>query len=212
MGTSMGGMIVQTVALNTPTEFVDDLDHVVTARRRLHGRHHGRRLREPAWPGAEGARPDGAQRHAARPPTRTHRTRRAAVASAGRHDGTVRRGRRARPRSGASSPGRRTSTPRTTTSSPWRCHRTAPTTSHAITTPTLVVHGTRDPILPYPHGEATANAIPGATLLADRGHGSRAAAAGDPDPRRRDPRPHGLTDRPLTLGAPRPGRRSEGGA
>jgi pimeloyl-ACP methyl ester carboxylesterase len=40
-----------------------------------------------------------------------------------------------------------------------------------ITAPTLVVHGTRDPILPYAHGEATANAIPGATLLAIEGMG-----------------------------------------
>jgi pimeloyl-ACP methyl ester carboxylesterase len=31
--------------------------------------------------------------------------------------------------------------------------------------PTLVVHGTEDPILPYPHGKALADAIPGAKLL-----------------------------------------------
>jgi pimeloyl-ACP methyl ester carboxylesterase len=31
--------------------------------------------------------------------------------------------------------------------------------------PTLVIHGTDDPVLPYPHGEALANEIPGAGLL-----------------------------------------------
>jgi pimeloyl-ACP methyl ester carboxylesterase len=34
-----------------------------------------------------------------------------------------------------------------------------------ITVPTLVVHGTDDPLLPLPHGEALAAEIPGATLL-----------------------------------------------
>ena len=40
-----------------------------------------------------------------------------------------------------------------------------------VTTPTLVIHGTADPILPFPHGEATAKAIPGAQLLAIEGMG-----------------------------------------
>ncbi len=34
-----------------------------------------------------------------------------------------------------------------------------------ITVPTLVVHGTADPLFPLPHGEALAAAIPGARLL-----------------------------------------------
>jgi pimeloyl-ACP methyl ester carboxylesterase len=34
-----------------------------------------------------------------------------------------------------------------------------------------VIHGTDDPILPYPHGEALAAAIPGAKLLAFDGMG-----------------------------------------
>jgi pimeloyl-ACP methyl ester carboxylesterase len=34
-----------------------------------------------------------------------------------------------------------------------------------LSLPTLVIHGTDDPILPYPHGRALANAIPGARLL-----------------------------------------------
>jgi pimeloyl-ACP methyl ester carboxylesterase len=34
-----------------------------------------------------------------------------------------------------------------------------------ITAPTLVIHGTDDPLLPLPHGEALAREIPGATLL-----------------------------------------------
>jgi esterase len=40
-----------------------------------------------------------------------------------------------------------------------------------ITTPTLVVHGTADPILPFAHGEATAGAIPGARLVSVAGMG-----------------------------------------
>jgi pimeloyl-ACP methyl ester carboxylesterase len=34
-----------------------------------------------------------------------------------------------------------------------------------LTAPTLVVHGTEDPLFPYPHGTALAAAIPGARLL-----------------------------------------------
>ncbi|WP_419999754.1 alpha/beta fold hydrolase [Streptomyces boninensis] len=34
-----------------------------------------------------------------------------------------------------------------------------------ITVPTLVLHGTEDPLFPYPHGEALARAIPGARLV-----------------------------------------------
>jgi pimeloyl-ACP methyl ester carboxylesterase len=37
--------------------------------------------------------------------------------------------------------------------------------------PTLVIHGTDDPILPYPHGKALAAAIPGAKLLSFDGMG-----------------------------------------
>jgi len=40
-----------------------------------------------------------------------------------------------------------------------------------IAAPTLVIHGTQDPILPYAHGEATAKAIPGAKLLPIEGMG-----------------------------------------
>jgi pimeloyl-ACP methyl ester carboxylesterase len=49
-----------------------------------------------------------------------------------------------------------------------------------ITAPTLVVHGTRDPILPYAHGEATAKAIPGAKLLAIEGMGHEIPAPAIP--------------------------------
>jgi pimeloyl-ACP methyl ester carboxylesterase len=35
----------------------------------------------------------------------------------------------------------------------------------SITTPTLVIHGTADPMFPLPHGQALAEEIPGATLL-----------------------------------------------
>jgi pimeloyl-ACP methyl ester carboxylesterase len=37
---------------------------------------------------------------------------------------------------------------------------------HEITAPTLVLHGTDDPLFPIAHGEALARAIPGATLVA----------------------------------------------
>ena len=40
-----------------------------------------------------------------------------------------------------------------------------------IQAPTLVIHGTEDPILPYEHGVATAKAIPGAELLTIEGMG-----------------------------------------
>jgi pimeloyl-ACP methyl ester carboxylesterase len=40
-----------------------------------------------------------------------------------------------------------------------------------IAAPTLVIHGTEDPVLPYPHGVALANEIPGATLLTIEGMG-----------------------------------------
>lgn len=41
----------------------------------------------------------------------------------------------------------------------------------AVTVPTLVVHGTEDPILPFPHGQALAAEIPGARLEAMDGIG-----------------------------------------
>lgn len=40
-----------------------------------------------------------------------------------------------------------------------------------VTVPTLVLHGTRDPLFPPPHGEAVAAAIPGATFRALDGAG-----------------------------------------
>ena len=41
----------------------------------------------------------------------------------------------------------------------------------SLRVPTLVIHGDEDPILPLPHGEATAAAIPGAKLVVLRGVG-----------------------------------------
>ncbi|MGI5451707.1 alpha/beta fold hydrolase [Streptomyces sp. CA-249302] len=43
----------------------------------------------------------------------------------------------------------------------------------SIAVPTLVIHGTADPMFPFEHGEALAEEIPGARLLAleDAGHG-----------------------------------------
>ena len=40
-----------------------------------------------------------------------------------------------------------------------------------LSVPTLVIHGTDDPILPYDHGQALASAIPGAALLTLEGVG-----------------------------------------
>jgi pimeloyl-ACP methyl ester carboxylesterase len=40
-----------------------------------------------------------------------------------------------------------------------------------IATPTLVVHGDHDPLLPLPHGEALRDAVPGAELLVLKGAG-----------------------------------------
>ncbi|MFE9274216.1 alpha/beta fold hydrolase [Paenibacillus glucanolyticus] len=40
-----------------------------------------------------------------------------------------------------------------------------------INVPTLVIHGTEDPIIPYEHGENLANEIPGAVLLTLEGTG-----------------------------------------
>jgi pimeloyl-ACP methyl ester carboxylesterase len=40
-----------------------------------------------------------------------------------------------------------------------------------VTVPTLVIHGSDDPILPLPHGRATADAIPGARFLVIDGMG-----------------------------------------
>ena len=55
-----------------------------------------------------------------------------------------------------------------------RCARSA-----TITAPTLVLHGTDDPLFPYGHGEALAREIPGARLMALReGRAPDAAAAG----------------------------------
>ena len=41
----------------------------------------------------------------------------------------------------------------------------------SVQIPTLVIHGTEDPILPFDHGEAIADSIPGAKLLALSGVG-----------------------------------------
>ena len=45
-----------------------------------------------------------------------------------------------------------------------------------VTTPTLVVHGTEDPIFPYEHGVATAKAMPNVELLTIEGMGHHLSA------------------------------------
>ncbi|MFI8266233.1 MULTISPECIES: alpha/beta fold hydrolase [unclassified Streptomyces] len=49
----------------------------------------------------------------------------------------------------------------------------SPAPPSSIAVPTLVIHGTADPMFPLPHGEALADEIPGARLLVlrDAGHG-----------------------------------------
>jgi pimeloyl-ACP methyl ester carboxylesterase len=42
---------------------------------------------------------------------------------------------------------------------------------HEIEAPTLVLHGTEDPLFPFPHGEALARRIPGARLVPLEGVG-----------------------------------------
>lgn len=46
-----------------------------------------------------------------------------------------------------------------------------------LTVPTLVLHGTADPLFPYEHGEALADTIPGAQLVALEGVGHEAPPA-----------------------------------
>ena len=47
--------------------------------------------------------------------------------------------------------------------------------------PAVVIHGTQDPILPYPHGQALAQAIPGAKLLTIDGMGHDLPASALPE-------------------------------
>ena len=89
-----------------------------------------------------------------------------------RRPASVRRSRRAVRSFGVTSSERVTSRRcRTTTSSPTASARTTPLSS--ITAPTLVIHGTADPMFPPQHGEALAAEIPGARLLLldGAGHG-----------------------------------------
>ena len=47
----------------------------------------------------------------------------------------------------------------------------APESLSAIAVPTLVIHGTEDPMFPLEHGEALVREIPGARLLTLEGAG-----------------------------------------
>ena len=61
---------------------------------------------------------------------------------------------------------------------------TAPSRIDALATvgvPTLIVHGTEDPIFPIDHGEALAKAIPGSTFVAWEGVGHEIPAPLGPD-------------------------------
>jgi pimeloyl-ACP methyl ester carboxylesterase len=58
-----------------------------------------------------------------------------------------------------------------------------------ITAPTLVIHGTEDPLFPLPHGEALAREIPTATLLPIDGMGTKCPAPGVGSGHPGDPQP-----------------------
>ena len=61
----------------------------------------------------------------------------------------------------------------------------------SITVPTLVIHGTADPMFPLAHGHALAEEIPGATLLPTRWSRPRRRPSRLADHRARDPPSHG---------------------
>jgi len=54
--------------------------------------------------------------------------------------------------------------------------------SSSIKVPTLVIHGSDDPLVPDKHGRDTADAIPGAELLLIEGMGHDLPQAGGPWP------------------------------
>ena len=60
----------------------------------------------------------------------------------------------------------------------------------SINVPTLVIHGTADPMFPLGHGEALAEEIPGATLLPIQGGWARRRSSGLGHHRPRDPGAH----------------------
>ena len=60
---------------------------------------------------------------------------------------------------------------------------------HGLRVPALVIHGDSDRMVHVSGGRATAQAIPGAELIADQGHGPRHAAGALRDHHRRHP-PH----------------------
>jgi pimeloyl-ACP methyl ester carboxylesterase len=178
VGASMGGTIVQTVALNAPDR-VDDVDHVDAARRRLHGRDHGRWRARPPRAGAKVL--DLMASNAA--PTTSDEERidravqqwRALAGTMAPFDAEEVRERERRILARAKNIDAATNHQLAIASSPDRIDDLA-----RITAPNLVIHGTRDPILPHAHGEATAKAIPGAKLLAIDGTGHEIPAPAIP--------------------------------
>ena len=89
-----------------------------------------------------------------------------------------------------------------------RADRDAPLSSIAV--PTLVIHGTADPMFPLAHGEALADEIPGRESAAARGSRPRRLSSRLGGPGRRDRRAH----RRLRRGLPgrRPAAERERGA
>ncbi len=61
----------------------------------------------------------------------------------------------------------------TNTAGPWRHPPVGVSRQLPVPAPALVVHGTSDPLLPLPHGQAVAALIPGARLatVPGMGHG-----------------------------------------
>ena len=85
-------------------------------------------------------------------------------------------------------PGSRSRRARVASSERSSPRETAPRRCARIKAPTLVIHGSKDPMVSPSGGKATAKAIPGARLMIDRGDGSRPprgrVAAADPGDRR----------------------------
>jgi pimeloyl-ACP methyl ester carboxylesterase len=176
VGTSMGGMIVQTLALNAP-ERARTMTSIMSTP--LAQGYLG--VGETDLPGPEQKVIDVMARNA-EPPTsdeeridRAVQLRRALAGTMGPFDTDEMREMERRILGRANNIDAANNHMLAVASSPDRTDDLA-----RITTPTLVIHGTADPIMPYAHGAATAKAIRGATLLPIDGMGHEMPAAAIP--------------------------------
>ncbi len=177
IGASMGGMIAQTLAARHPQAgALAGVDHV---QHRQPPRAASRRCAcYPIFLRRAPAGRDAFIAHVERLFAAIGSTR-AAGATTARHPrarrGSATTATTTRPAPGASS---RRSSPRAT----------ARANCASITAPTLVIHGTADPLVAPSGGRATARAIPGREADDGRGHGPRPAARGLAASHRRDRR------------------------